>query len=231
MRNTRLIFVEGIMGAGKSTKAEFLAGHLQRRHIDARFMLEGPTIDEPCHPLRVATDLPHPNGVWLDVTVDEYIERNISKWRAFAHEAQHSAVVTVCDGLLFHGNMTDLMLMDAAPPVLQSYVATVIESISALNPVVIYFYHADVAKALRAVCEARGSAWEAYQVNWKVASPYGVRRSLQGFAGLVELYCVYRAICDGIFAHLTLPKLAILNEGCWSEYYRAVLRFLEVETR
>ncbi len=228
MRNTRFVFVEGIMGAGKSTTAWFLYGQLQQHGTAARFMLEGPTIDEPEHPLRVATELPHPNAAWLDVTVEEFIERSLQKWRGFMRDARQSAVVTVCDGLLFHGNMTDVLLMDAEPAILQHYVAQVIEIIDDLNPVVIYFYRADIAQALRTICDERGSAWEAYQVNWKVSSPYGAQRSLQGFDGLVQLYQDYRALCDDIFAQLTQPKLAILNEGDWAMYYREILAFLQL---
>lgn len=228
MRNTRFIFVEGIMGAGKSTTAWFLCGQLQQHGIAARFMLEGPTIDDPVHPLRVATELPHPNAAWLDVTVEEFIERSLRKWRSFMRDTCQSAVVTVCDGLLFHGNMTDLLLMNAEPAILQRYVAQVIKIIDDLNPVVIYFYHADIAQALRTICDERGSAWEMYQVNWKVSSPYGAQRSLQGFDGLVQLYRDHRALCDDIFAQLALPKLAILNEGDWAMYYREILTFLQL---
>jgi hypothetical protein len=228
MRNTRFIFVEGIMGAGKSTTAWFLCGQLQQHGTAARFMLEGPTIDEPEHPLRVAPELPHPNAAWLDVTVDEFIERSLQKWRSFMRDAHQSAVVTVCDGLLFHGNMTDVLLMDAEPAILQRYVAQVIEIIDDLNPVVIYFYRADIARALHTICDERGSAWEAYQVNWKVSSPYGAQRSLQGFDGLVQLYQDYRVLCDDIFARLEMPKLAIRNEGDWARYYREILAFLQL---
>lgn len=228
MRDTRFIFVEGIMGSGKTTTAWFLTEQLQRHGIAARFLLEGPTFDKPEHPLRVATDLPHPNGVWLDVTVEEYIALSLRKWRAFAQEARKSEIVTVCDGLLFHGNMTDLMLMNARPDVLRAYIAQVIETISDLNPVVIYFSHPDIARALRRICDARGSEWEAYQVNWKVLSPYGRERSLQGFDGLVQLYQDYCALCEDIFAQLALPKLAIRNEGDWIRYYEEILSFLQL---
>ena len=228
MRNTRFIFVEGIMGSGKSTTAWFLTEQLQRHGIAARFLLEGPTAEEPEHQLRVATELPHPNGVWLDVTVEQYIERSLQKWRTFAREAQQVATVTACDGLLFHGNMTDLMLMNAPTEVLRAYVSQVIESISDLNPVVIYFSHPDIARTLRRIGDARGSEWEAYQVNWKVLSPYGVERSLQGFDGLVQLYQAYCTLCDKIFAQLTLPKLAIRKEGDWARYYEEILAFLRL---
>ncbi len=226
MLGTRFVFVEGIIGSGKTTTAEFLTDRLRQASIPARFLAEGPTVDEPEHPLRVATTLPHPSAVWRDVTVEEYIELSLGKWRAFASEAKEAATVTVCDGLLFHGNMTDLMLMDAGPPVLHGYVERVVESVRALDPVIVYLRREDVARALRRVCDERGAGWEEYQVGWKVGSPFGARRGLRGFDGLAEFYSEYARTCDGIFAGLALPKLAIRNDGDWQTYYRDIIAFL-----
>jgi len=221
LRDTRFIFVEGIMGSGKTTTALFLAEHLQRHGIAAEFMSEG-------GPPRVALDLPHPNGIWLDVTIELYIEMSMQKWHAFTREAQRSGIVIACDGLLFHGNMTDLLLMNAEPCVLQRYVKQVIECIQSLQPALIYFRRPDVAGALRNICDERGSEWEQYQVNWKCGSPYGRQRSWQGFDGLVRLYQEYCELCDRLFTQITLPKLMIYSEGDWVAYYEAILAFLEL---
>ena len=148
MRDTRFIFVEGLMGAGKSTTAEFVTTQLERNGIAAHFLLEGPTIDDPYHPLRVATDLPHPNAAWRDVTIEGFIARSMAKWHTFACQAQQSA------------------------------------------------------------------------------SPYAMRRSLQGFEGLVHLYRAYRALCDDIFGQLPLPKLVIHHDGDWVRHYDDILTFL-----
>jgi deoxyadenosine/deoxycytidine kinase len=228
VKDTRFIFVEGIMGSGKSTTAWFLTEQLQQNGIAARFLAEGPTFEEPEHPLRIAPMFPHPNAIWLDLTVEEFVETSLQKWRDFVQAARQGSRVIVCDGLLFHGNMTDLFLMNANISVLQRYVAQVVESLQPLSPVVIYFYHADIARAIRSVCNDRGEQWEAYQINWKVASPYGVQRSLHGFGGLVQLYQTYREICDDIFTQIQLPKLAIRNEGDWATYYQDILAFLQL---
>ena len=85
MRDTRFIFIEGIMGSGKSTTAWFLTEQLQSNGFAARFLAEGPTIEQLEHPLRVATTLPHPNAVWLDIGVEMYIALSLQKWRDFVH--------------------------------------------------------------------------------------------------------------------------------------------------
>jgi hypothetical protein len=170
MRDTRLIFIEGIVGAGKSTTAAWLTVDLQRRQLAARVLLEGPTLADPMHPLRMSTSLPHPQGVWQDVTVEEYIARSLGKWRSFVAQAQQTDEVTVSDGLLFHGNMADLLLMNAAASVLAEYVGAVLETAAPLRPVVIYLRRAEVRQALQEIATARGAAWEAYQSTGKPAA-------------------------------------------------------------
>jgi hypothetical protein len=221
MRDTQFIFVEGIIGSGKSTTTWFLMEQIQHLWKPAQIMSEG-------GPLRLALNLRHPNAPWKDVTIERYIELSLRRWRAFVGGMRGSGVITVCDGLLFHGNMTDLLLMNAEPAILQHYTEQIINELAELNPVLIYLQHNDIAHALRTICDERGKKFETYQINWKVGSPYGVARSLQGFEGLIQLYQNYRATCDHIFAHLPLPKLAILHESNWPKHYHDILQFLSL---
>lgn len=225
MINTKLIFVEGIMGAGKSTTARYLTTQLQQQHLPGSLLREGGADN----PVRVARSLPHRFAVWLDVTPDQFIELSLQKWQAYVRAAQQPEIITVSDGLLFHGNMTDLLLLNVTPQVLHDYVFRVLTTLRELKPILIYFHQASVADALRLVCDERGSDWEAYQVNWKLASPYAQQRNLQGFDGLVQLYQVYCAICDEIFAQLMIPKIAIDNTvRNYGNHYRTILNFLEL---
>lgn len=221
MLDTRFIFIEGIPGAGKTTAVENLANWIGRVGIEARPVWEDA-------PMRVALSLAHPQAVWRDVTTEQYVERSLDLWRDFVHEAERSAAVTVCDGLLFHGNMADLLLMDTVPALLHAYVLRVLDVLDVLKPAVIYLRRDDLAAALRAICDERGSAWEAYQTGWKLASPYAMRRSMRGFDGLVRFYQDYRDVCDDIFARLDVPKLAIRHTGGWERHYDDIRGFLEL---
>lgn len=225
MLQTKLIFVEGIIGSGKSTTARFLTERLHQQQIAAQSMREG----GQGHPVRVSGSLLHPFQVWRDLKVDQFITRSLRKWRDFVRAARQSDSVTVCDGQLFHGNMTDLLLMNADPLVLHTYVDKVVDILHDLAPVLIYLYQADIGQALRMVCDARGPEWEAYQVNWKMPSPYGTQRGLAGFAGLVHLYQDYRTISDEIVAALSIPTLSIDNTaGSWPAYYQDMVVFLDM---
>jgi hypothetical protein len=225
---TRFVFLEGIMGAGKTTTAQWLAAELAGRGVAARFLAEGPTVEEPEHPLRLGPTLPHPHAPWLDVAPEEYLRLSLGRWRTFAAEAALAPGVTLCDGLLFHGNLTDLLLMDAPSAVLDGYVGGVLDALAALGPSVVYLRPPDLDGALRAVSAARGPAWVAYQVDWKLGGPHACRRGLTGYAGLVELYRGYRALCDRAFDSLAAPKLAVATAGDWSRHRREILAFLDV---
>ncbi|HSH81388.1 MAG TPA: hypothetical protein VLA19_22905, partial [Herpetosiphonaceae bacterium] len=147
MRDTKLIFVEGVMGSGKSTTANFIARQLQRNGFPARYIFEG----GEGHVVRLMGDLPHPFKPWLDLTTQEYREKSLAKWRAFVAQARHTDTVAVLDGQLFHGNMTDLLIMDTGRAGLRAYVHDIVEITRELNPVLIYFYQADLEQAMRRV--------------------------------------------------------------------------------
>ena len=71
MERSRLIFVEGIMGSGKSTTARWLARLLRRTGIPAR-----PVLEARPHPTNVFRSLPHWKQPWLDLTDDELVTRS-----------------------------------------------------------------------------------------------------------------------------------------------------------
>ena len=167
MRDTRLVFVEGVLGAGKSTTVTKIIETLTANGAAAERVSEG---DER---LRVTSQLEHGYTPWLDVSVHQYVARCRANWRAFVSSRTAGDTITVCDGLLFHGNLTDLVLMDADAATVASYYEGVLAEVAALRPVLIYLRVQDATRTVREACMERGQAWETRQVSWKVLSPYG----------------------------------------------------------
>ena len=131
----------------------------------------------------------------------------------------------------FHGDLTHLLLMEADASLVFEYVQNLAKVIAPLNPLVIYLWQKDVEEAVRTVCEERGPEWINYQVNWKLAAPYCMRKGFVGLDGLISLYRDYRRLTDDLFQQLPLAKLAIENSGKdWPAYERRILHELGLPT-
>ena len=221
MDRPRLIFVEGIMGSGKSTTARWLARLYCRSGIPAR-----PVPEARPHPTNAFRSLPHWKQPWLDLSAEELMTRSHTNWRAFVAKALADSRIFVFDGQLFHGDFTCLFLMNCPAEVLQQYVQTVLQLAQPLQPSIIYCYQTDVAEALDRIGTQRGQGWVESQVAWKVASPYGHQHSLAGADGWKQLYRDYRQLTDLCFQTLTIPKVAIeTSAGEWPSYRRRIRDF------
>jgi hypothetical protein len=218
-RQTRLVIVEGIMGSGKSTTARWIAAQLEAAGRRALAITERV---EP-HPVRGTDGLEHWFQPWLDVTADGLADRSLAKWRSFVANAKAAETVHALDGQLFHGDLTNLFLMEATPAMIAKYCKAVSDIVRPLAPLLIYFYQADIERAIRAIAAERGAEWVKYQVDWKLQAPYSRRVGLTGLDGLVALYRDYRALTDNLYAGLDFPKLAIDNsQQAWGTYYQQI---------
>ncbi|MCE4546383.1 MULTISPECIES: hypothetical protein [unclassified Caballeronia] len=224
----RLVIIEGIMGSGKSTTMRFVAKNLQDSGQLASPLHER---TDP-HPVRATDELEHWFEPWRDATPQHLADRALGRWAAFVEATQRDSPIPVMDGQLFHGDLTHLLLMDAESALIFNYVSALAAIIAPLNPFVLYLWQEDVEQAVRTVCTERGSEWIDYQVNWKLASPYCVRKGYQGFEGLTSLYRDYRRITDDLFDHLPLAKLAIENSRRdWPAYESQILNALQLSVR
>jgi hypothetical protein len=224
MDRSRLIFVDGIMGSGKSTTARWLARLYRRAGISARSVPEA----RP-HPTNVFRSLPHWKQPWLDLTPEDLMTRSYTNWQAFVTRVLSNSHIFVFDGQLFHGDFTCLFLMACPPAVLNQYVHTVLQLTQPLHPIIIYCYQADVAQALSRIGGQRGQGWVESQVAWKVASPYGQEHGLAGIDGWKQLYQDYRQVTDMCVQTLSNPKIKIeTSAGEWSSYQTRIRTFLEL---
>jgi hypothetical protein len=221
----RLVIVEGIMGSGKSTTMRFIAGKLQASGQPTLPLHER---TEP-HPVRATDELEHWFEPWRDTTPRHLADRARARWAAFVDATQRDSAIPVVDGQLFHGDLTHLLLMDAGAALIADYVDALAAVITPLNPLVLYFWQEDVEKAIRTVCAERGPEWIDYQVNWKLAGPYCVRKAYTGLDGLIALYRDYRQITDALFERLPLTKLTIENSGKdWPAHERQIMNALQL---
>ncbi|WP_319022319.1 hypothetical protein [Burkholderia sp. Z1] len=219
------MIVEGMMGSGKSSTMRFIASRLQAAGHDAVAIHER---TEP-HPVRATDEFEHWFEPWRDATAAQLAERALARWAAFVDDARLGTTVSVLDGQLFHGDLTNLLLMEGEPALIEAYVRELARTIAPLAPLVVYFWQRDIDAAIRTVCAERGDDWVTYQTRWKLAAPYCVRRGLTGLDGLVALYRDYRQTTDALFEQLPLDKLSIENgDRDWATVEQRILDALQL---
>lgn len=208
------------MGSGKSSTATFISLQLQWNGYRNRYIFEG----EYPHPTKLVDHIPPPK------TPEIYIEKSLEKWQQFVRTAQNNETVHVFDGQLFHGDMTEIMMMNAKDHLISQYIESLIDIVKPLLPTLIYFHQENIERAMRKIFAQRGHGWEHHQVEWKTNMPYCKARGLHGSQGLIQFYRDYRAFTDRLFSNIKIKKIDIENStGQWPVYCKQILDFLGLE--
>jgi hypothetical protein len=165
--NHRLVIVEGIMGSGKSTTTRYLGSRLAALNKPVQVFHER---SDP-HPVRATDDVEHRFKPWLDITAHELSAMVIAKWRRYVEATKDLESISIFDGQLFHGDFTNLFLMEMEQPDLEGHFQQLAVVLKPLNPLVIYFYQEHVPAAIRKIVGERGEEWGKYQTDWKLQGP------------------------------------------------------------
>ena len=208
MRPTKLLLVEGIPGAGKSTLAHALLRQLHARGTAAHWWYEE-VAGHPVYCFRDRAGLLH---VVADLASGQHrraIAAALVQWRRFAAEVAASDEIVLLDGCLF-GYLTWSLFPFAVPAdEILAYVAEVGAILADLRPHVVYLQQADVPASWRWLSERRGDRWTEGAIERATASAYGRLNDLTGFPGLIAFWQAYQRLADDAFVRLPFPKVRL----------------------
>ena len=226
MLHTKLVVVDGLPGSGKSTTGQWLKLQLDRNGIAARWLHEA----DVSHSLwwynhwdgtqYLPPDFDH-------ISMETFIRTSLEKWRNFVTLAGTASEINIVESVFFQNAVAIFLMGDVRPTRLMAYAHQVQTIISGLNPVLIYFYQADVALALRRICNLRGQDFENELLMNMERFPYLRRRGLTGLDGVTMLWQEIQKLTDLLFEEYTIAKLALETSGeNWSSYQQQILDFL-----
>jgi hypothetical protein len=231
MRDTKLIFVEGLPGSGKTTTASWLASRLPSERLRVNLFLE----HQPEHPLNVGGTL-HPSGsttgeaFFQRYTPASFVHESLQRWHAFVRDALQTEALSVLDSYPFQNAVRVLLQLNATPDCMEEYARHVEALIMPLQPVLMYFTHRDLVHAFHAlstISTQRGKAWTDYVVELVTHCPYAMARRLEGFSGALAVLRDYKLLTDALLRQSRLPRLVL--EDCarsWEGCYQQIEAFL-----
>jgi thymidylate kinase len=215
--NTKLILVEGLPGAGKSTATAHLGTVLQRHGVVCRWFLEG---DEP-HPIPC-----------LDFKLRDLPQRLPPLWKTLTEQALQEQGVTIIESRLWQ-NSALFMYMGEYPvaEIIQLH-QLVWQELAPLAPSLVYLYQDDPETALRRVRKTRGERWLEETMEATNKYPWFRSRGLNDFTGWVEFFQEWQQVAKLLNADWPSHKTRIENpHDDWERAYQQICGFLQLERR
>lgn len=223
MIKTKLIFVDGITGSGKSTTAHFICRQLNKNGIKAKWFYE---IDQgnpfSFRPNKaVKTEEEHAKLYLADYT------KQLEK---LADEFLKDDTVYIAESFLFQDVLNPLLYWDIDRDTVFNFYKDFIKAVAKLDPVVIHYYQDDVPAALRKNFQIRGDSWKANRIATKEEFAYCKNRNLKGEEGYINFFQEMSDISLMLFKTFDFRKLQIENsKKDWISYRKQVLEFLDIK--
>jgi hypothetical protein len=225
MINTKLILLDGLTGAGKSTTAQRLWLHLERHGHAARWFYEH-DLSHPIWPPDEQAGIAEA-GLFGAEFVNEVLPM---RWRNLAREYRATEKITILESTYLQSTVGFLLAMNLADQAIIDHVMVVDEAIAELAPALVFFRHRDVAQSLNATFEDRRADGYAKDLVQHIGrTPYWKSSGLSDVAGLVRFYEHWAMLVERVLARVSMVKLVIDGgAGDWPSRERRLTDFLDL---
>ena len=216
---SRLIFVEGFPGAGKSTTAQFLARQFARRGGRVRWIYE---VEVP-NPL-----VPSPPADGYE-SWEQFADRREARWRAFAAAAADEDVTVIPESALLQLPVFTMLRRNVDPSRIIALVNRLVAAISPLRPTLVYLARQNPEAAFRAIGESRGLVWLLPVIANSAGFAFIQARGLSGLDGLLAYWRAHADLCGEIVEHMDVRKLVLdVDTDTWAGRRRRICDFVGV---
>ena len=214
MTNTKLILIEGIPGAGKTTSCIQLGRMLQEQAVTCRWYLE--------------EDDPHPIDC-TDLKLKDLARKLPPMWSAFVAQALRKDDVSIIESRLWQNTLLFMFMSEYPLDEILDIHKMVWKELSPLNPVLIVLYQDDIQIALKRLYTMRNK--ELIEKDIKTTSQYAWFRSrdLNDLSGWVQFFNEWQAVAAQLFRDWPYAKIKITNpHDDWGVAYQEMVRFFEL---
>jgi hypothetical protein len=212
MIDTKLILIEGIPGAGKTTCTEHIGTYLQQRGIECRWYFE--------------EDDPHPIAC-LEMKLQELAMKLPAQWAGFVEQASREQAVTIIESRLWQ-NTALFMFMDEYPidEIVECH-QLVWKELKPLAPALIYLHQDDIEKAMKRLYTVRCKSIIKKDLEATSHYKWFQRRDVQGIDGWVQFFGEWQAVAERLYNDWPYRKTKINNpHDDWGQAYQNMYGFL-----
>jgi thymidylate kinase len=216
MATGRLILIEGMIGAGKSTTAAKLATWLDSQGEDVRVYQEF----ADGHPIRTrAVDLlraAHAGAAALpDVGADglalDPAVYGLEQWTRLAGYCSRDGHTVILEGAFLQNSVLPHFLDGEPVDTVKEVCASIESRIAPARPLLVYLRPSDIDQAVRRVHDERGAASAAQNIAFVSNCPWARRRGLTGRQTIVELYRAWEDVVTELLRTTVCTTLLLVD--------------------
>lgn len=213
--NSKLILIEGLPGAGKTTSSIHLGKFLQRGGFACRWYLEN---DDP-HPIDCS-----------NLKLKDLPQKLPPLWSAFKEQALRENFVTVIESRIWQ-NTALFMLMDEYPVDEILHVHQLVwEELAPLSPVLLYLFQDDIEIALNRLYTIRSKTVIEQDIQTTSQYKWFQSRGLKDLDGWVQFFKEWQVVAEQLYSDWPFRKTKIHDpHDDWNIAYHQMHRFLQIE--
>lgn len=212
---TRLILVEGMIGAGKSTIAGRIARWLTGRGEDARAYPEFAAD----HPIRTkAVDLlraAYPQPVWSPEDIgDDGLARDarvyaVAQWRRLAERCALGRQTVILEATFLQNSVLPAFVNGAPAAKCEELFARIERQLAPARPLLVYLRPTDIRAAIERAHRDRGDPWASWNAESVTGYPWARSRNLRGRDAVVELYGAWEDVVRTLYDRYSYDKVML----------------------
>ena len=214
MLNTKLILIEGLPGAGKSTTTSRLGMALQESGIPCEWFLED--------------DDPHPISC-LDFEIKGLPQKMIPLWKEFVDRNLDRPSVTILESRLWQNTSLYMLMSETGMNEILDYNHRLEQVLTPLSPALIYLDQPDVPAALHRMAAARGEPWVRATLGETLDYPWFSTRRIGDFDGWISFFKAWHEVAGQLYGEWPHHKVEVINpHENWNEAYNLMDAFLQI---
>jgi hypothetical protein len=212
---TRLILIEGMIGAGKTTTASWLEDWLSHRGEDARAHCEvaadHPIRTRAVDELRAATRDGGRAGNAGNGTTGEPGAYAASQWRALAGRCLRGRQTVILESTFLQNSVMPAFIDGAPADTVTALFTMIVRQMAPAEPFLVYLRPTDITAAITRTHHTRGQPWSGRNLAFVDNSPWARLRNVRGLGAVIALYQAWEAVVNPLYDQYPFGKLMLTD--------------------
>jgi predicted kinase len=189
----QLIFIEGMIGSGKTTTAMQVGDWLSRRGETARVFCE------------YAAD--HP----IQTRSEDRLRAAADQWCRLAERCLRDRQTIILESSFLQNSVMPAFIAGAPARTVNEIFTRIQRQVAPAEPLLVYLRPSDTGAAIARIHRTRGEPWSSRNVAFVENSPWARRRNLQGQDAVVKLYQAWEPIVTRLYRRYPFPKIMVTD--------------------